>query len=153
MKKSAPPRFIGKAIEVEFDQTPALDKKPGCPCAFVWRGETYRVAEQLSEWRDYERRGRMARNMKPDHAAVARRRGSWGVGRDYYRVRTDTGQTFELYYDRAPRGADDRKGAWFLYRELVAEDAGDLEAFKERSTEPNLPFEDGVRDLRKRGKI
>ncbi len=111
-------RFIGESITARFDQPPVLEKKPGCPDGFVWRGEAYRVVEKLNEWHDYTRRGRMARNMRPTHAAVAGRRGSWGVGRDYYRVRTDTGQVFDLYYDRAPKDAADRKGAWFLYREM-----------------------------------
>ena len=35
----------------------------------------------------------------------------------------------------------------------LAEDAEDLAAFEERATEPNLPFEDVVKDLRRRGKI
>jgi hypothetical protein len=113
-----PLRFIGEPIEAQFDQPPTLEKKPGCPDQFVWQGETYRVVEKLSEWHDYGRRGRMALNMRPDHATAALRRGSWGVGRDYYRVRTNTGQIFDLYYDRAPKKAGDRKGAWFLYREL-----------------------------------
>jgi hypothetical protein len=56
--------------------------------------------------------------MRPTHAAAAERRGSWGVGRDYYRVRTDSGRVFDLYYDRAPGSVHDRKGAWFLLREL-----------------------------------
>jgi hypothetical protein len=95
-----------------------LEKKPSCPARFVWRGRTYRVVEKLKEWHDYRRRGRVAHNMRRAHLTAARRRGSWGVGRDYYRVRTDTGQAFELYYDRAPKSADDRKGAWYLYREM-----------------------------------
>ena len=95
-----------------------LEKKPGCPNRFVWRGDTYQILEILSEWHDYGRRGRMEHNMRADHALVAARRGSWGVGRDYYRVRTDTGQVFDIYYDRAPKTASDRKGAWFLYREM-----------------------------------
>ncbi len=113
-----PLRFIGEPIEVQFDQPPTLEKKPGCPDQFVWQGETYRVIEKLSEWHDYGRRGRMALNMRPEHAAAASRRGSWGVGRDYYRVCTDRGQVFDLYYDRAPKKAGDRKGAWFLFREM-----------------------------------
>ena len=113
-----PLRFIGEPIEAQFDQPPTLEKKPGCPDQFVWQGETYRVTEKLSEWHDYGRRGRMAVNMRPAHAVAASRRGSWGVGRDYYRVRTDSGQVFDLYYDRAPKKTDDRKGAWFLYREM-----------------------------------
>jgi hypothetical protein len=35
----------------------------------------------------------------------------------------------------------------------LAEDAEDLAAFEERAAEPNLPFEDVVKDLRRRGKI
>jgi len=115
-----PLRFIGEPIQVQFDRPPLLEKKPGCPDQFTWRGETYRISETLNEWRDYGRRGRMARNMQPEHAAVAERRGSWGVGRFYFRVRTGTDQVFDLYYDRSPKSADDRKGAWFLYREVVA---------------------------------
>jgi len=114
-----PLRFIAETIEVGFDQQPGLDKKPGCPDRFVWRGHSYEVVRKLQEWHDYQRRGRMARNMRPTHAAAASRRGSWGVGRDYYRVLVDTGQVFELYYDRAPKDAASRKGAWFLYRELA----------------------------------
>ncbi len=113
-----PLRFIGEPIEVVFDEPPTLEKKPGCPNGFVWRGETHRVAEELAAWVDYTRRGRMARNMSPRHATTATLRGSWGVGRFYFRVRTDAGRIFDLYYDRAPGGADDRKGQWFLFREM-----------------------------------
>jgi hypothetical protein len=35
----------------------------------------------------------------------------------------------------------------------LAEDAEDLAAFEERAHEPNLPFEDFLKDLRKRGKL
>lgn len=120
-----PLRFIGEAIEVEFDRPPALEKVPGCPARFIWHGETHRVAEVLSQWHDYSRRGRMARNMQPTHAATAARRGSWGVGRDYFRVQTDVGRVFDLYYDRAPTGAGGRKGTWFLYREMECSGGSD----------------------------
>jgi len=35
----------------------------------------------------------------------------------------------------------------------LAEDAEDLDAFDQRDSEPNLPFEDVVKELRRRGKI
>ena len=38
-------------------------------------------------------------------------------------------------------------------RNALAEDAEDLEAFAERVKEPTLPFEDLVKDLKRRGKI
>ncbi len=111
-------QFIDEAITVAFDRPPLFEKKPDCPAAFTWRGETHRIVELLSERVDFTRRGRAARNMQPQHAAVAEQRGSWGVGRYYFRVRLEDGRLFELYYDRAPKDADQRKGAWFLAAEL-----------------------------------
>ena len=35
----------------------------------------------------------------------------------------------------------------------LAEDAEDLAAFEERANEPSLPFEEVLKDLRKRGKL
>lgn len=114
-----PIHFIGETVEVSFSRPPVLEKMPGPPDAFIWRGQNYRIAEVLSEWHDYRRRGRMANNMRPEHAHTAARRGSWGVGQDYYRVRTLDDRFFDIYYDRAPKSVDDRKGAWFLDKELA----------------------------------
>jgi hypothetical protein len=38
-------------------------------------------------------------------------------------------------------------------RLTLAEDAEDLAAFEERAAEPNLPFEEVVKDLKRRGKL
>ena len=113
-----PLRFIGQEIQVEFDRDPALEKRPPAPDRFNWEGQTYRVDSVLSEWQDFKRRGRMARNMRPQNAAKALRRGSWGVGRFYFRVLTTNERIFDLYYDRAPKNVEDRKGSWFLDREM-----------------------------------
>ncbi len=113
-----PIRFIGQEIEALFDTPPALAKKPGCPDGFRWGGEIFRVAELLSEWSDYTRRGRFAKNMQPHNLRKAAQRGSFGVGRFYFRVRAENGRVFELYYDRAPKNADDQAGHWMLFREL-----------------------------------
>ena len=114
-----PVRFIQEDIQVHYIKQPLLEKKGGCPDEFSWRGEVYIVEEIISEWHDYKRRGRMERNMQPQHAEVAQNRGSWGVGQDYYRVRTGNGKYFDIYYDRAPKDATQRKGAWFLEREIA----------------------------------
>ena len=114
----APLHFHDDPIEVQFDTPPIREKTPPCPNGFIWQGQSYRVVESLSEWVDFARRGRSARNMQPEHAAVAAGRGSLNVGRFFFRVRVDSGQVFDLYYDRAMRNVDDRKGQWFLYREL-----------------------------------
>jgi hypothetical protein len=113
-----PIRFIAKEIEVEFDHPPKLAKKPDPPTRFIWQGEVFDIVKVLSRWISYERKGRMAKNMKPEHHEVAVKRGSWGVGRFYFRVLTEVGRIFDLYYDRAPESAGDRKGHWYLWREM-----------------------------------
>lgn len=120
-----PLRFIEEPVETLFEKTPAISKNPPCPQGFIWGGETYLVGEVLSEWRDYQRRGRMARNMSSEHSDIASRRGSWGVGQIFFRVRTKQGRIFDLYYDRAPKNVDQRQGGWFLYQELVPLDRPD----------------------------
>lgn len=111
-------RFIGQPIVVEFDKPPLFAKKPDCPDRFIWDGVTYEIVAVLGEWRDYARRGRMADNMRRSHAATAALRGSWGVGRYYFRVRAQDGRLFDIYYDRAPKDANRREGAWFLSKEI-----------------------------------
>jgi len=113
-----PLHFLDQPIEVIFDTPPALEKSPGCPNGFIWDDKTYRVLEMLALWNDFARRGRMAQNMRPAHAAVASTRGSLNVGRFYFRVKVDTAQVFDIYYDRAMKNVDKRKGQWFVYREM-----------------------------------
>jgi len=126
MTEPVPIHFYDDPIEVLFDAPPAREKSPPCPNGFTWEGKTYIVTETLSEWSDFTRRGKMARNMRPAHAAVASTRGSLNVGRFYFRVKVDTGQIFDLYYDRAMKNVDDRKGQWFIYRELAEKGDGNV---------------------------
>lgn len=128
MDSYQPIHFLDQPIEPLFDTPPAREKSPDCPDGFIWENKTYRVTEMLSSWSDFTRRGKMARNMRPAHAAVAAGRGSLNVGRFYFRVRVvlsgsstaghPRDQIFDIYYDRAMKSVDDRKGQWFLYREL-----------------------------------
>jgi hypothetical protein len=119
MTEHTPIHFIGERIEVLFDMPPLREKTPPCPNAFLWNGETYRILESLAEWSDFTRRGRMSKNMRPAHAEVASTRGSLNVGRFYFRVKVDSGRIFDIYYDRAMKNVNDRKGEWFLYCELA----------------------------------
>jgi hypothetical protein len=144
MNELIPIHFYDHPIEVFFDQPPAREKTPDCPDGFEWEGKTYRVLETLSEWSDFTRRGKFARNMRPAHAAVASTRGSLNVGRFYFRVKVAStssaissplgaagkpeaeSQIFDIYYDRAMKSVDERKGQWFLYRELLGKEAADV---------------------------
>lgn len=114
-----PLKFISEEIEVSYKEPPALSKRPGPPDSFIWRGREYKVAETIGEWFDFGRKGDMAHNMAPEHLQAAAARGSRGVGKFYFRVRTSDGRIFDLYYDRAPKEAGDRAGTWILWREMA----------------------------------
>lgn len=111
--------FHSEPIEVEFFAPPVHKKSPPCPSSFIWQNKTYPIKQCLNEWKDYGRKGRMARNMQPQHAEAASQHGSWGVGRFYFEVETSSGQFFRIYYDRAPNDAFDRDGHWILLAELA----------------------------------
>ena len=111
--------FIGENVEVFFITEPAYKKTPPCPDGFIWRGESFKVVRLIEAWSSFERKGRMARNMQPQHASRATKKGSWGVGRFSFQVETTGCRVFDLYYDRAPKDADDRQGKWVLFCERV----------------------------------
>jgi hypothetical protein len=108
--------LIVEPIEALFEEPPEHAKSPHCPQAFQWRGRTWKIDTVLLEWRDYRRRGKMSRNMRPAHTEQALETGSYGVGRFYFRVKSE-GREFEIYYDREVKNASDRKGHWFLLGE------------------------------------
>lgn len=119
IKKRTVAKFISESIHVHFLSPPAYSKKPHCPDRFTWRESDFIITDCLAEWVDFTRRGRMAKNMQPQHAQVASKHGSWGVGKYFFEVRTQSGRLFRLYYDRAPADAVDRSGEWVLMAELT----------------------------------
>ena len=116
-----PIEFFVDEIEVRFDREPTLEKRPGPPSAFTWRGREYVIVELLKEWHDYRKRGKTKTFYEKERGSYwvksSQRRGSWGVGRDCYRVRTASGEVFDIYYDRAPKGPD-KAGQWILSRRM-----------------------------------
>ena len=113
--------FIDEEIEVGFNIPPVYSKEPTCPDSFIWRKKQFQIVTFTHTWFAFERHGRMTQNMKPEHDARARKKGSWGVGRFYFLVITREGRQFEIYYDRAPSNAAHRIGHWFLLAELVCD--------------------------------
>ena len=115
--ETKPIRFYDEPITVYFAKEPTYEKTPPCPQGFHWRDVDYQVTQVFSEWRDYHRQGKMARNMAPEHAQRSTLRGSWGVGKYFFIVEVQDQRIFEIYYDRAPKNVSDRKGKWFLRSE------------------------------------
>ncbi|MBC7250995.1 MAG: hypothetical protein H5T62_12015 [Anaerolineae bacterium] len=121
------PAFISEEIEALFDREPALEKRTGVPDGFIWRGRPYRVVSLLREWHDYTPRGKSKAMYEKERGAywvkASHRRGTWGVGRDYYRVLTASDEIFDIYYDRKPKGRK-QKGTWILWRQVDEDHQG-----------------------------
>jgi hypothetical protein len=117
------PGFIGEEIEPRFVEAPALEKKTGAPDGFKWKGRDYAIKRVVKEWHEYDTSrpggGRDA-GRPPFAQRNVMNRGSWGQGKDFYRVVLDDGRLVDIYYDRRPKsGKDgDRKGRWVIFREL-----------------------------------
>lgn len=116
-EQDIPIRFIGERIEAVYDQVQIRTKDPGCPDAFRWRSTEYKIIKVIQQWADFSRKGNMQRNMSEVHRLRAETKGSWGVGKIFFRVEVHTGQNFEIYFDRAPQNVVDRGGYWFLLQE------------------------------------
>lgn len=95
------PRFIDEKIDV------TVDGEIKQPREFIWRGRTYTVANVLHSWQDWGfAKGAVQRNWR------TRRH------RNYFRVRTEDGEVFELYLDRGTKPGRD---VWYLYQQLDAD--------------------------------
>lgn len=74
------PVFMDEQIDVLYAHVPLHEKTPGCPDGFVWRGEAFEVEVLLSEWKDFSRRGRLERSLRPARHARAMLTGRWARG-------------------------------------------------------------------------
>jgi hypothetical protein len=97
-----PGQFIGKEIEV------VTGGEIRAPVSFTLEGRQYQIAEILEYWPDHGY-GRTP----PKRARWYQRR-----HRNYYRVRTTGGETYEIYYDRGTGLDHPEFKKWFLTRRL-----------------------------------
>lgn len=73
---------------------------PGLPRAFTWRGETLTVAEVRCTWRET--------------GPCTHGSGEMYLRKHWFEVRTDTGKTALIYFERRPCGAN-KKTRWWLF--------------------------------------
>ncbi len=96
--RSEPTRFMEREIEVE-----AAEDAPQRPVAFKIGGQRYVVADVLSTWEDEEPGGRTRRQRRH---------------RTFYRLRTEEGHLFDIYFDWAEARRRHRN-RWVLHRRLA----------------------------------
>ena len=105
--------FVGEPITPKpgtFDSAAMATGAPGLPRVFTCRGREYTVAAVIESWKTTG----PCRSGSPEAY----------VHKHWYRVRTATGETMTLYFDRQPpRGRARSKARWFLYT-MTASAAG-----------------------------
>ena len=92
------PKFIGQKISVTTDG--AIKE----PQAFTWRNKEHHVDEIILSWMDWG-----FPQGASQHDWKNRRH------RNFYRVRTTSGEVYEIYHDRGPAGEG---GDWYLFQQL-----------------------------------
>jgi hypothetical protein len=111
--------FIDEIISVIFEQSEHLIKKPVCPDKFIWKGQEYIIGELINEWQDFSPNDSSSANPNEPLLKKDAVKGSFGVGRFYFRVRTTDCRVFDLYYDRKIKNVSSTEGFWVLYQEIL----------------------------------
>lgn len=96
------PQFFGREIEV------TVSGEVKVPAVFRLDKQQYVIAEILESWPDY------------GFGSNTLRRKRWWQRhhRNYYRVKTTTGEVFEIYYDRGINLSHPELKKWILTRRI-----------------------------------
>lgn len=96
------PQFFGREIEV------AVSGEVRTPTSFRLDDREYLIEEIIDAWHDY------------GYGKTPVRRRKWWLRhhRNYYRVKTTDGDTFEIYYDRGTSLKHSKYKKWYLSRQL-----------------------------------
>ena len=96
--------FIGEPLQqVSFETASLASGEPGAPISFTWRGNKHLVTEVLDRWK----------GVAPDRTHGS---GETYVEKHWFRFKTDTGFTMEVYFDRAASRTSQRFGSrWWVY--------------------------------------
>jgi hypothetical protein len=77
------------------------------PLSFRWKGETYEIQEIEHSWQDY------------GQPSTGPRKTNWRTRRhrNYYRVKADDGNVYEIYLDRSGN-----RRQWYLGKRIIYEE-------------------------------
>jgi hypothetical protein len=88
-------------VEASFDTAGMSRGEPGVPMKFRWRKKSYAVAEILEQWKD--------------HGDCRNGSGERYVRKHGYRVRTEQGLVFRLYFQRTVGRGKLSKARWWIH--------------------------------------
>lgn len=94
--------FVSEAIDPIADSfVPSrVAGEPALPMRFRWRDQAYEIIEVLDNWKESSER--------------------YGEGEKYlrkhwYQIRTASGESMKIYFERQARSTASRKQRWWLY--------------------------------------
>jgi phosphoribosylglycinamide formyltransferase-1 len=96
-------QFIGAAIQPVAETLDAgrmSAGEPGLPRQFRWRRQTIQIAQVLRTWRET--------------GPCRHGSGEAYVRKHWFDVRTDSGETMKIYFERQPRSRNS-KARWWLF--------------------------------------
>lgn len=102
--KTARERFISEPIVPDaatYDTSRMAAGEPGLPHRFTWRGDAFEVAEVIRTWKQ----DGACRNGSTDRY----------VRKHWYEIRTQTGATMTIYFERSFRKKPARAERWWLF--------------------------------------
>jgi hypothetical protein len=97
------PQFFGREIEV------TVSGEVKAPVSFRLDEREYVISEIIEAWQDHG----FGRDLSRRHRWWQRHH------RNYYRVKANQGEIFEIYYDRGTNLEHPERKKWFLYRQLT----------------------------------
>jgi hypothetical protein len=100
-----PERYFGRPIEVI---TKGGENETKIPASFKHNGREYIITEVMEFWPDYGF-GR---------SSSGRKRWWQRHHRNYYRVKTNEGEIYEIYYDRGVNKKNPEFKKWFITQRL-----------------------------------
>ena len=96
------PQFISREIQVK------VTGEVKTPVSFFLDGQEYQIVEIVAAWADHG----FGRFASGKHKWWQRHH------RNYYQVKTEQGEVFEIYYDRGVNLAHPNLKKWYAYRRL-----------------------------------
>lgn len=98
-----PDQFVSEPIQPvskTMDTERMAIGEPGLPRAFLWRGETIVIEEVLQCWREL---GPCRHGSREKY-----------VRKNWYKIKTATGTTMKIYFDRQPKDGRSCSGWWLF---------------------------------------
>lgn len=93
--------FVGEPL-LQVQSAPLESGLPAAPTTFIWRNQTYQVAEVLESWK----------GISPDRSHGS---GEMYLNKHWFKLRLTDDTIMTIYFDRHGRASQRLGSRWWLY--------------------------------------